>query len=82
MQSISRNFHQTADADTGMSAGLITRTRIAVLGFLARRDTRVIVRHLSDAQLCDAGIDRGNILGNRPAMDVDPELTRYLASLR
>lgn len=86
MQSITHDIDHPAIAATeGVGShgnGLVNRPRGAMAAVMARRQTRRIVQSLSDAQLRDSGINRVDVLGNRPVIDVDARLATYLASLR
>lgn len=82
VQPISQDFDQTGAAMTGTRNNLVTAISLAVFGFLARRRTRHVIQNLSTEQLRDAGIDRADVFGNRPVIEVDRDPTRFLASLR
>lgn len=86
MQSITQEIQHPAITDTAGIGNhgnrLVSTLRGAMAAIMARRQTRRVVQSLSDAQLRDSGIDRADVLGNRPVIDVDARLATYLASLR
>ena len=57
---------------------VLGRIRQALAGWHSRR----VIAGLSDAQLCDVGIDRSMVLGNKPVIVTDAGVTSYLMSLR
>jgi hypothetical protein len=57
---------------------VLGRVRQALAGWRTRR----VIAGLSEAQLCDVGIDRSMALGNKPVIFTDAGVTSYLMSLR
>jgi uncharacterized protein YjiS (DUF1127 family) len=82
MQSTTHDIDQVTIAAAVEVSSLASRLRAAMLATMARWRTRRVVQDMSDAQLRDIGIDRTEILGNRPVIKVDARLATHLASLR
>jgi uncharacterized protein YjiS (DUF1127 family) len=74
-----------AHHSTGIGAGRLPfRAAIveAVGQALAAMRARRVVAELSDAQLKDAGIDRAQLFGNRPTIEVPARLMASLMLMR
>jgi hypothetical protein len=82
MLSAPQNADQAASSAHPSVKAFATSLGDALVAAMARRQTRHIVRGLSEAQLRDSGIDPASVLGDRPVIVSDVRLETYLASLR
>lgn len=82
MSEITQELSQTVALPSADLDSMAARIGQAVRGFLLRSRTRRVVVGLTDDQLRDIGVDRAEVLGNRPAIAVEAGVMRHLMSMR